>query len=316
LIDFKFMAPSSNPPVDISTAQKVLLCAVCSLAITSVSLAFKKAEADGISFNPIAATFFSEIFKALIALVLAIKSGKSFSQIRLSPIRQTSVFLVPAFLYVLINNLRYFIFQLVDPGLLGVMWNLKIVVVGILYQCPPFNRLLLGRQWLGILLLVSGSALADLSQWSVSTEDGGSNTGGLLGLTLLMIGVVLASASAVSCEYAYKSTAEYMDFPAQCLVLYTIGAVLNFTAFLINESSHGFYSNSEHATKEPFPYSLVAGFNGWAWFAVVDITIVGFLIGLIFKYIDSIAQVLPHFLFSIAHTTLFHLHTVFPPYFI
>lgn len=162
-----------------------------------------------------------------------------------------------------------------------------------MYQCPPFRRPLLLRQWVGIVLLVSGSAVADLSQWSSDTDtdtgDGSDGSGGLLGLAVLITGVTLASCSAVSCEYAYKSTADHMDFPAQCLVLYGFGAILNFTAFLVNEGAHGGFKQTDES--EGFPYSMVAGFNTWAWIAVVNISLVGFLIGLIFKYIDSIAQV-------------------------
>jgi len=78
------------------------------------------------------------------------------------------------------------------------------VVIALLYQCPPFNRSLSRRQWLGAALLVVGSAVADLSQWKVASSDGVSNTGGTGGLILLAAGLILASVAAVSCEYAYK----------------------------------------------------------------------------------------------------------------
>ena len=73
---------------------------------------------------------------------------------------QAAAFFVHAFLYVFTNNLRYFIVRAVNPGLIGVMWNLKIVLVALLYQLPPFSRPLAPRQWGGAALLVVGRCAA------------------------------------------------------------------------------------------------------------------------------------------------------------
>jgi hypothetical protein len=40
-----------------------------------------------------------------------------------------------------------------------------------------------------------------------------------------------------------------------------------------------------------FPKSLTAGFDAWAWLMVASLSVTGFLVGMIFKYIDSVAQV-------------------------
>ena len=138
--------------------------------------------------------------------------------------------------------------------------------------------------------MVFGSAVADFSQWTSTSVDGVNNSGGTLGLTLLAAGLVVAGVAGVSCEFAYKATADDMNFPAQACVLYAHGAVFNFAVFLAGEW-YAAYTGALSASAPRFPQSLIHGFDLWLWAAVVNIALTGFLVGLIFKYIDTVAQV-------------------------
>jgi len=284
----------------LSAASKVALVGVSSLCISTTSILLRQAEHnDEIAFSPIAASFFGELMKASVAFVMMACTPGSFAQARKISGRTAGLFLLPACLYVLTNNLRFFIVRAVNPGLIGVMWNLKIVVVALLYQCPPFNRPLSGRQWAGALLLVAGSAAAKVSQGDSLASDGGSNSGGTLGVAMLLVGLSLAASAGVSCEYAYKGTSHELCFPAQCSFLYAFGACLNLAAFVgweVYGDAHAPAADSSAAAAAAskhvgFPGSLLVGMDAWAWAAVTMLSAVGFVISLIFKYIDTVAQV-------------------------
>ena len=279
----------------------------------------RKAEHnDEIPFNPVAASFISEIMKLIVGILLCLRHPKqSFQELQDITLHDVGLFIIPAFLYVLTNNVRYFIIRAVNPGVVGVLWNLKIVGVALLYQLPPFKRRLSCRQWGGACLLVVGSLVAEYSQGSSTASDGGSNSGGLFGLLLVLGGLSLAASAGVSCEYAFKATAQTMGFPMQCSLLYVAGAVLNLAVFLAwgaeglskgsaasaaaaaGDGGSGGVSHSEGGNEgkaiiqqsEDGRFDLFAGFDAWAWAAVANISAVGFLIGLIFKYIDTVAQV-------------------------
>ncbi len=250
-----------------------------------------------------AVTFFSEMIKFAAAAVLSMFGGKEASGSGaagwLSNFRRISrssagLFFIPALIYVFVNNLRFYIIQRINPGLLQVLWNLKIAFVGILYALPPFRRPLTLQQWAGATLLVLGSTIAELSQGQARDPDGGLNTGGTAGLLLLLTGLVVTSLGAISCEYAYKHTARELDFTTQCCLLYGYGTILNLLVF----SLQYFLSNSRKdegdagsGTSSFSPMSLTEGFDAWAWAVVVSSSISGFLVGMIFKYIDTVAQV-------------------------
>jgi hypothetical protein len=283
-----------SPGSDISLYLKLALVVLCSFAISSNSILMRVAEhGDSIAFSPIAASFFSEAIKMLVAIGMMVYSPHTFKQLREVNLRNRIILSVPALLYVLMNNLRFFIVKAVNPGLLQVLWNLKIVVIALIYQIPPFSRRLSLGQWGGAALLVVGSAVADYSQWSTSSTDGASNSGGTLGLILVISGLFLAGVAGVSCEYAYKFTAPELDFPAQAFVLYAHGALFNLVAF----SLWGAYGVpigglDAQGSGSNLWASLIHGFDVWAWVAVISVAFTGFLVGLIFKYIDTVAQVM------------------------
>ena len=113
--------------VQLSAASKVALVGVSSLAISATSIVLRQAEHnDEIAFSPIAASLFGELMKLVVALGMMVCRPGSFGQLAGATRHQALLFLLPAFLYVLTNNLRFFIVQLVNPGLIGVMWNLKV----------------------------------------------------------------------------------------------------------------------------------------------------------------------------------------------
>lgn len=285
-----------HQPTGLSTALKALLVLFCSCMSTSVALLIREAEHnDKLAFSPLAASFLAEVIKLGIGIGLMVpKARKSWGQLKEITRGDLCHFFVPAFFFATSNNLRFIVMKAVNPGLISVIWNLKIVVVGIMYQVPPFSRPLLPRQWVGTALLVLGATVAKLSEDGSTDSEGESNSGGRYGLPLLIIQLTVAASAGVCTEFAYKSTADRLDFPTQCSILYAFGATFNLIAFIVQGMTGNTRILGQDETSDkvaPFPASLFAGFDLWSWLAITSIACSGFVVGMIFKYLDSVAQV-------------------------
>jgi hypothetical protein len=89
-------------------------------------------------FSRYSATFMTELLKLTVAVVLRLATiaSRSFGRQRRNanaagaeeapecPMtrRDYLVFLVPAVGYFIVNNLRYVVFQMINPGLVAVLW--------------------------------------------------------------------------------------------------------------------------------------------------------------------------------------------------
>lgn len=116
------MGLESGPVEEIPRSSKLFLCALCSLGISSTALVMRQAEHhDAIGFSPIAASFFAEAIKMMAAIVIVLQSQSLISQLKSVSFRSYATFTIPAFLYVLMNNMRFFLVRAVNPGLLQVV---------------------------------------------------------------------------------------------------------------------------------------------------------------------------------------------------
>ena len=266
-------APSSAAEV----TRKALFVGLAALLICSSGLCIREAEDDegNITYAATSVTLFSEMLKLSLALVITLTSDAPRQKI---DARTAAYFLPGAVGYLAVNNVRYFMLEQVNPGLMAIVWNLKICVIGLLYALPPFRRAFTRFQWAGAGLLVVGSTLAEVSQWGATDEFGQSNTGGALGLEVVAGALVLTSASAVATEYAYKVT----DLPLsrQNVILYTYGCLLNLLTALVWRSLEG-------QSSVPF----TRGFTAWTWAVVAAQAASGYAIGALLKYVDAIGQV-------------------------
>ena len=266
-------APSSAAEV----TRKALFVGLAALLICSSGLCIREAEDDegNITYAATSVTLFSEMLKLSLALAITLASDAPRQKV---DARTAAYFLPGAVGYLAVNNVRYFMLEQVNPGLMAIVWNLKICVIGLLYALPPFRRAFTRFQWGGAGLLVVGSTLAEVSQWGATDEFGQSNTGGALGLEVVAGALVLTSASAVATEYAYKVT----DLPLsrQNVILYTYGCLLNLLTALVWRSLEG-------QSSVPF----TRGFTAWTWAVVAAQAASGYAIGALLKYVDAIGQV-------------------------
>lgn len=280
-------------PKTLHIHSKIALVLVLAVLNAATGLVMKSAVQDEVlQFSTTAVTCISEICKFSFCAIMVVRQRIQHLEeeemhhtkleiTQFQTFRVLFAFFCPSLGYFLMNNLRFYLAQALNPGLLGVVWNLKIVIIAVLYTCPPTRRFLSKKQWCGIMLLVTSTAGAEYSQWNTLDSDGDSNSGGVHGLVLLAIGLLLTSGSSIACEYAYKSTGERSIY-AQGSIMYSYGVVFNLLTFL----AHG-----GHGVVKGFPGSLLIGFNGYTWLLIVFQAASGFVAGAVFKHIDAIAQV-------------------------
>lgn len=274
---------------EMSLGLRICLTLGGSVVIASTGLLMRAAEVKGqVLFDPVEATLYAEMIKLTATIAWAFSSPLSTTPIPVYSPRLWLTFAPAAIGYFVVNNVRFELIRVVNPGLLSVLWNLKVVVIAALYSLPPIRRRLTGRQWLGASLLVLGTTAAQFSEFKLAK---GANSGGLEGFTFVILTLVLTSASAVACEFAYKTNKLPLRF--QNLVMYTEGCILNYCTLLIRHQS------PLHQRRQ---LSLASGFSGWTWSVVLAQACAGYAVGAIFKYIDAIGQVVADVLAVVVST--------------
>ena len=151
-------------------AKKWALVPAAALCISSGGLLVRQSQVGGLTlYSKYSVTLLSELVKLSIALVRwswePKLGGRQTPCTFLTP-SEAGIYAVPGVLYVLVNNLRFPILERVNPGVLSVVWNLKVVGVAGLLACL-LSRHITQRQWAGVAVLVLGSTLAEMSQWGL-----------------------------------------------------------------------------------------------------------------------------------------------------
>lgn len=86
------------------------------------------------------------------------------------------LYIVPAFLYCLYNNLQFINLSNYDPTTYYILLQFRVVVTGLVYECL-FKRKLSRIQWLSLFVLTAGCIVKELGHKShISTDDASSNS--------------------------------------------------------------------------------------------------------------------------------------------
>jgi len=269
---------------------KIVLVCVASLVISASGLLVKASQVDGvILYSKFSVTLLSEFLKLCISSTFLVTSfidnrPSKNDDDTFPTVRDVGLYSIPALLYVITNNIKYPILERINPGVFSIVWNLKIA--GIAFLLSFFlRREITRRKWLGVFLLVVGSSLAEASQWhsrpqSSPQEEEITAAARVQGIELVAIALIAVSVANVTCEYIYKKTTDSVipvSFHKQNFVLYSWGVTLNSLAwfFIHIDSLQSFFQN----------------YTRWTVAVVIMNGVSGYLVGAMFKYIDSIAAI-------------------------
>ncbi|XP_017152548.1 UDP-galactose transporter senju [Drosophila miranda] len=111
-------------------------------------------------YNTVTVVLLTEVFKLIVSTCLYCRDNNLRSLVRdVHKDRNVlALYMVPAFLYCLYNNLAFVNLATFDPTTYYLLLQLRVVVTGILFQII-FKKYLSQRQWISLILLTLGCML-------------------------------------------------------------------------------------------------------------------------------------------------------------
>merc|ERR1719424_1249553 len=217
-----------------------------------------------------------EVVKGLVSLILIVVNGGRITEVvesRQELMRAS----VPALLYLLQNNLQYVAVTYLDAATYTVTYQLKILSTAIMSVLILKKQLDL-EKWAGLVVLVAGVALVQISVAKPSEEGKGDDTARqIMGLVAVLSACLLSGLAGVYTEKILKgSTVSLWVRNAQLalcsLVIGGIGLLVSGDRARVQ--SHGFF----------------VGYNVWTVASVVNNSFGGLLIAVVIKYADNILK--------------------------
>ena len=213
------------------------------------------------SFNTSAMVLYSELLKLAISIYFTAYSGDSFRFNK----KELPLYVIPAFLYFVGNNLMFVAVSGVDPGSLLLLSNLKI------FTTAMFSWLLLKtkfslREKLSLLSLFIGCVISQLPQNDQpmhATKDG---------LLAVVVACTTSGAATAYTELLLKQS--NTSFHKQNIQLYSVGLL-----FCVLSLYAGDISTMLDGLDKPLNIAVL-----------VSLSISGMVLGAIMKYLSSIAK--------------------------
>jgi solute carrier family 35 (UDP-sugar transporter), member A1/2/3 len=137
-----------------------------------------------------------------------------------------ALYLVPAFLYCLYNNLSFVNLSVFDPTTYYLLLQLRVVITGVLFQII-FKKYLSRKQWLSLILLTLGCMVKqiDFGDTPVKAADDSrapKNTVGFdlsINAVFILIQVVCSCLAGVYNEYLLKDKGQDINIYIQVRAL-------------------------------------------------------------------------------------------------
>lgn len=178
---------------------------------------------------------------------------------------------VPAFIYVVQNNLVFYCLMYMNVTAYTILSQLKILTTGVFF-CFILKKKLTNLQWVSLLLLCVGCATTQLS-----TGKGETFSVSTTGLVLIAIIVSLSAVAGVINEFLLKNVGKgaNANLHIQNMKLYFFGMIINILA--------SFYTVTDIT-------SLFVGYNFLAFSISFMLAITGLAVSAAMKYANVIVK--------------------------
>ncbi|KAF7487769.1 CMP-sialic acid transporter 1 [Sarcoptes scabiei] len=155
-----------------ATKSSIIIFVVYILLFVNQGILIKASQIDGnkYGYNIISMVILTELLKLIICLGFYSLKRRSISLLigdLRSSIRIGLLYLLPAFLYCLYNNLSYINLANYDPTTYIILMQFRNVLTGLLFQIL-FRKKLTLLQWISLVLLTFGCIVKELGKASVS----------------------------------------------------------------------------------------------------------------------------------------------------
>jgi len=177
-----------------------LVCLTVQNSSAVLVMRYTRATETENKFLPQTAVIMAELLKALTSMVLVLKEHGTLSSTFEDRGELLKSF-VPAFLYLVQNNLQYLGLSYLQAAIFQVTYQLKILSTAIL-SVIILGKSLKGHQWAALVVLTVGVVVVQLSEMSQSSNTGSSNLA--LGLMFTLMATLSSGLAGVYTEKLFK----------------------------------------------------------------------------------------------------------------
>ena len=185
------------------------------------------------NYSTISVVLLTEIIKLFISIGIYAKD-KSLTELIpeiLSGHKVLFLYMVPAFLYCLYNNLAFVNLASYDPTTYYMLLQLRVAVTGIIYQLL-FKRTLSRSQWLSLILLTLGCVIKQLGGFSSNSSDD-NYTLFRFNIVLILMQVFCSCFAGVYNEYLLKDVGSEVHIMVQNVFMYIDSIACNLLLLVI-----------------------------------------------------------------------------------
>jgi len=263
---------------------KVAVLLLLLIQNTGLALAVKGSKLSGSQYIASTAVLLNELVKFLLSAVFyyfverrapptleSTRENPSFFQLLTQS--ENLLFVVPCLIYATQNNLVFVALDLLDAALYQVLANLKIITTAIC-SVIMLNKSLHRLQWMALLLLAIGEALAE-----ASTKNSSKDSSNIFKGTMVMIFyAILSGFAGVFTEKILKKRST-LSFWMKSMILYFWGFVINLVYMA--------FSDSDKIIKLGFFHDYT-----WkVWLVIFLLSFGGILVSVVITWFDNIVKV-------------------------
>lgn len=246
----------------------------------AAALLMRQSRAGSVQWISQTAVILQEIMKGLLSLGIVLGMGEKLSSVTASR-REILRSGVPAFLYLLQNNLQYVALTYLDAATYAATYQLKILSTAVL-SVWILRRHLNVQKWLALIVLVIGvvavqAASLDQKRITFISGIGKAASDRFIGLAAVMLATLCSGLAGVYFEKILKESSVSLWVRNVHLAVYSIilGLIgLAATDDLERIRTDGFF----------------VGYNFWTIVAVANNSFGGLLIAVVIKYADNILK--------------------------
>ncbi|XP_001628633.2 UDP-galactose transporter senju isoform X2 [Nematostella vectensis] len=176
-------------------------------------------------YNTTTVVLFTEVVKLFAACFLQLQEStpREFLTHIKDNIKVLGLYLIPAFLYCLYNNLAFVNLGAYDPTTYYLLLQFRVVVTGVIFQCL-FSKQLSRIQWVSLLLLTAGCIVKQLN---FNTMSSGLSLKLDYNLVLILVQVFCSCFAGVYNEYLLKGRSGDAPIMVQNVFMYVDSILCN-----------------------------------------------------------------------------------------
>lgn len=202
-----------------------------------------QSEGNTYSYSTVTVVLLTELLKLIISAALYLYTNSQqqpvaalWSEVR-GNLRLLTLYMIPAALYCLYNNLAFHNLAAFDPTTYYLLLQFRVVVTALVYQLV-FRRQLSGRQWLALLVLTAGCVLKQLDVTSAGKLSEFRYDSATVGALLLVLVQTLCSCVAgVYNEHLLKGRGHDVHILIQNVFMYLDSILCNILVLLFYPSA-------------------------------------------------------------------------------